>query len=155
MYRDKYNVKGRHSNTPESQLHDRCSARRATQKRKQRKQKILVVNLAIIIVIIIIISIFLIKTNDNEVPDNIKGTWVYNQYVQYEFDGHGNGCMCLEDTHYEYAYEIKKDTLCLDFENKAVHDCVYTFTIEGSQLTIVGGEGTTGGTYILSKSLQE
>ena len=159
MYRDKNNINDKHSNASDSQPHNRRSGRWATQKRKQRKQKIIAVNLAIIMVIIILISIFLIKTNgstnDNEASDNIKGTWVYNQYVQYEFNGHGNGCMCLEDTHYEYTYEINKDTLSIDFDNEAVHDCVYKFTVEGDNLTIVGGEGTTGGTYTLSKSSRE
>ena len=63
--------------------------------------------------------------------------------------------MRLEDMHYEYTYEINKDALSIDFDDEAVHDCVYKFTVESDTLTIVGGEGTTGGTYILSKSSQE
>ena len=60
--------------------------------------------------------------------------------------------MCLEDIHYEYSYEIKGDTLFMDFDNKVVHDCSYIFDIKGSELTLIGGEGTTGGTYVLHKN---
>lgn len=107
------------------------------------------------IAIIAFVSIILFKQdNTNNAPatsDALSGAWVYDQYTKYEFDGYGKGCMCLENTHYEYSYKINGNTLSMDFENEAVHDCFYTFNVESNTLTIIGGEGTSGGTYTLIK----
>jgi hypothetical protein len=111
-------------------------------------------SLIIIIATIVIVSIFIFKPKDkpnSSTPDIISGTWVYDQYIKYEFDGQGKGCMCLENIHYEYSYKINDNILSMDFKNEAVHDCSYTFEVDGNNLTFVGGEGTTGGTYLLTK----
>lgn len=102
---------------------------------------------AVVIVVVFIIFALLPKSDLGVV----KGTWVYDQYTRYEFDGNGNGCMCLEDLHYKYTYIISDDELTLDFENDTVHDCTYTFKINDNTLIIIGGEGTVGGTYELTK----
>ena len=82
----------------------------------------------------------------------LNGTYVYDELTQYEFDGKGNGCMRLENEyHYEYKYSVSGDTLMLDFEADEVHDATYTFNLDNDKLTLTGGEGTTGGTYILTK----
>lgn len=101
------------------------------------------------VVTVIFIIIFALMTKSN--LEIVKGTWVYDQYTKYEFDGNGNGYMCLENLHYKYTYGISDDELTLDFENDAVHDCIYTFEINDNTLTIIGGEGTVGGTYELTK----
>lgn len=35
--------------------------------------------------------------------------------------------------------------------NESVHDSNYGFTVDGDKLTLIGGEGTIGGTYELTK----
>ena len=115
----------------------------------------MVIRVVILIAIIATVSIIFLKPsdtkNDPATADVLIGAWVYDQYTKYEFDGYGKGCMCLEDTHYKYFYEISGNTLSMDFENEEVHDCFYTFTVRDGQLTIIGGEGTSGGTYKLNK----
>ena len=60
--------------------------------------------------------------------------------------------MFLEDEYrYEYKYSVSGDTLVLDFEADEVHDAEYTYSLDGDRLTLTGGEGTTGGTYVLTK----
>lgn len=81
----------------------------------------------------------------------LNGTFVYDEYTEYEFDGKGSGCMYLENSSYPFGYAISGEKLKLDFEDTAVHDCEYIFTISQNELTIVGGEGTTGGTYTLTR----
>lgn len=114
-----------------------------------------VAGLAIVIALITIVLIILFKPSssksDPATTDVLSGAWVYDQYTKYEFDGYGKGCMCLENTHYEYSYKINGDKLSMNFENEAVHDCIYTFKVENNTLTIIGGEGTIGGTYKLTK----
>ena len=116
----------------------------------------MIVGLVVVIAVIAVISIILFKPsdtkNDPTKADALSGAWMYDQYTKYEFDGYGKGCMCLSDTHYEYSYKINGNTLSMDFENEAVHDCSYTFSVKDNTLTIVGGEGTTGGTYTLTKA---
>lgn len=119
-----------------------------SQKRNKRKVILIV---SIIVVLLAIGSLLGLKIYKNQLLKQVEGTWVYDQYTQYEFDGKGNGCMCLEEYHYEYTYSIKDDVLSIDFKDESVHDCTYTFSLENATLTIIGGEGTTGGTYKLKR----
>lgn len=80
-----------------------------------------------------------------------QGKWVYDEYTAYEFDGVGNGCMCLEDIHYKYTYTVDNNELKIDFEDDSIRDCSYIFQINDGTMIITGGEGTIGGTYELHK----
>ena len=84
----------------------------------------------------------------------LQGTWYYDQYTEYEFDGKGNGCMCIDKTnHYEFTYDIDGDTLKVDYALDYVTDCEYTYTVDGEKLTLLGGNGTAerGKVYELTK----
>ena len=155
MYNEENNRRRQNTSESESQSYRRYNARIAARRRRQRQRMKTVVGLAIVIVIIAIVSIILFKPSNSKsnpvTADVLSGAWVYDQYTKYEFDGYGKGCMCLENTHYEYSYKIDGDKLSMNFENEAVHDCIYTFKVENNTLTIIGGEGTTGGTYKLTK----
>lgn len=39
----------------------------------------------------------------------------------------------------------------IDFSDEAVHDGTYTFSVDGDTLTLIGGEGTIGGSYELHR----
>ena len=124
---------------------------RARYNRRKARQKRLVIFSCLVAVTIAItytVILALLPKSDLEV---VKGTWVYDPYTKYEFDGNGNGCMCLEDLHYKYTYDISDNELTLDFEDEAVHDCTYTFEVKDNILTMIGKEGTVGGTYELTK----
>lgn len=155
MYNEENGRRRQNASESEQQSYRRYNARVATRKRRQRQRMLTIVGLFVVIAVIAVISIFLFKPsdtkNDPTKSDALSGAWVYDQYTKYEFDGYGKGCMCLENTHYEYSYKIDGDKLSMDFKNEAVHDCSYTFAVNGGQLTIVGGEGTSGGTYTLIK----
>ncbi len=155
MYNEENGQIRQNTSESEPQSYRRYNARIAARKRRQRQRMMTVVGLAIVIVIIAIVSIILFMPsdtkNDPTKADALSGAWVYDQYTKYEFDGYGKGCMCLSDTHYEYSYKINGNTLSMDFGNEAVHDCMYTFKVENNTLTIIGGEGTSGGTYTLIK----
>ena len=84
----------------------------------------------------------------------LQGTWYYDQYTEYEFDGKGNGCMCIDKTnHYEFIYKAEDGTLYLDFALDYVTDCEYTYTVDSDKLTLVGGNDTVepGKVYELTK----
>ena len=155
MYNEEKVRRRQNTSESESQSYRRYNVRIAARRRRQHQRMLTIVGLIVVIAVIAVISIFLFKPsdtkNDPTKADALSGAWVYDQYTKYEFDGYGKGCMCLLDTHYEYSYKINGNTLSMDFENEAVHDCSYTFAIDGGKLTIVGGEGTSGGTYTLIK----
>ena len=156
MYNEENGRRRQNASESEQQSYRRYNARIAARRRRQRQRMLTIVGLVVVIAVIAVISIILFKPsdtkNDPAKADALSGSWVYDQYTKYEFDGYGKGCMCLENTHYEYSYKIDGNKLSMDFENEAVHDCSYTFAVNEGQLTIVGGEGTSGGTYTLNKA---
>lgn len=155
MYNEENERRRQNTSKSEQQSYRRYNARVVARRRRQRQRMLTIAGLFVVIAVIAVVSIFLFKPSDTKnapaKADALSGAWVYDQYTKYEFDGYGKGCMCLEDTHYEYSYKINGNTLSMDFKNEAVHDCSYTFSVKDNTLTIVGGEGTTGGTYTLTK----
>ena len=109
---------------------------------------------ALLIVILIVVLICKGCAGGKKDLSVLQGTWYYDQYTEYEFDGKGNGCMCIDKTnHYEFTYDIDGDTLKVDYALDYVTDCEYTFTVEQDKLTLVGGNGTAepGKVYELTK----
>lgn len=115
-------------------------------------KKSLWISLLIIIIVIIVIVIAIVNNrNEDEYNSNLNGTFIYNANVRYEFGEDGKGAMYDNGTEYRYNYSIEENILKLDFENENVRDATYTFNIENDILTLVGGEGTIGGEYILRR----
>ena len=81
----------------------------------------------------------------------LVGTWRYDPYTAYEFRMGGSGCLYVANARYVYTYKITDDILALDFEEESIHDCAYTFRVDGNKLTLIGGYGTDKGTYTLIK----
>lgn len=83
--------------------------------------------------------------------DRLAGTWRYDEVTAYQFDGKGNGKLILPDKEYSFSYEIAEGKLSIDFESEAARDFIYDYSVDGNQLTLVGGEGNDSVTYILTK----
>ncbi len=107
------------------------------------------VGIAILAVLILIIV--LIVKGCSGGADVLKGKWDLDGTTAYEFSGDGNGALLLPNVTYEFSYDIKKDQISIDYENESVRDGTYTFTVEDNTLTLIGGEGTVGGTYTLTR----
>lgn len=123
--------------------------------RRLRKRHAMEALIIIGVIVILALGIFLIFHFQKENTKGLlqfQGKWVYDEYTAYEFDGAGNGCMCLEDIHYKYTYTVDNNELKIDFKDDSLHDCTYTFTLNDNKLMLVGGEGTVGGTYELHKN---
>jgi hypothetical protein len=65
----------------------------------------------------------------------------------------GSGIIALpeKDTECAFTYTVEENTLQLCFDNTYITDATYTFTVERDNLTLFGGDGTTGGTYALMR----
>ena len=84
--------------------------------------------------------------------DALAGTWEFDGTTTYSFDGSGSGAMELPSISYDFTYTIDGNKLMIDYANESVRDSEYEFTVDGNTLTLIGGEGTVGGTYELKRS---
>ena len=92
------------------------------------------------------------KTEDEyESNVNLVGTYIFNENVKYEFKVDRKGAMHDSGMKFDYTYTVNNNKLEIDFTLDALRDASYTYTLEGETLTLVGGEGTTGGEYRLQK----
>ena len=111
--------------------------------------------LAVILAMLTIIILIAVNYNKNEKntesKQSLEGIWVYDESTKYEFDSDGKGGMYIGKTKYSYTFTIDDNELKIDFEDSAVHDAVYTFSVNGDKLKLVGGEGTVGGEYELRR----
>ena len=128
--------------------------RKAAIKRRKRQRTVIASLLALIFIVIFIVLICKGCAGGKKDLSVLQGTWYYDQYTEYEFDGKGNGCMCIDKTnHYEFTYDIDGDTLKVDYALDYVTDCEYTYTVDCEKLTLLGGNGTAepGKAYELTK----
>lgn len=109
-----------------------------------------------VILILIVVAALLLTGCSGSKGDltALEGTWRYAEHTEYEFDGKGGGCMCIDEKdHYEFTYDITGDAVSIDFKSDNVVDCQYTFSVDSDKLTLTGGEGTAqpGAVYELTK----
>ena len=100
---------------------------------------------AIAALAVIIVGIILLAKGCSGGTDALAGTWEFDGTTTYSFDGSGSGTMELPSISYDFTYTI-------DYANESVRDSEYEFTVDGNTLTLVGDEGTGGGTYELKRS---
>ena len=124
-----------------------------SKQRKKRQQQMLLRRGAVgaLSLGILILIIVLIVKGCSGGTDVLKGKWDLDGTTAYEFSGDGNGALLLPNATYEFTYEIKKDQVSIDYENESVRDGAYTFSVDKDKLTLIGGEGTVGGTYTLTR----
>ena len=83
--------------------------------------------------------------------DALAGTWEFDGTTTYSFDGSGSSAMELPSISYDFTYTIDGNKLMIDYANESVRDSEYELTVDGNTLTLIGGEGTVGGTYELKR----
>lgn len=122
-------------------------------RRKKRQQRLMIQRgiLGLVALGILILIIVLICKGCSGSSDVLAGKWDVDGTTFYEFDGDGKGALILPSKTYDFTYKIDNDQLHIDYENESVHDGSYTFKNDGNKLTLIGGEGTIGGTYELTK----
>ena len=95
--------------------------------------------------------------------DPLLGTWEYADGTRYRFSEGGKGAMIVEkfstsesdssNRYYEYVYSYTTDgvNLSIDYEKPEVYDAKYTYEVRDGVLHMVGGDGTAGGEYDMSR----
>ena len=119
-------------------------------KKKQKQRRMLFGGAAAVLIVIVVVIVLIVKGCFGR-TDALAGTWDFDGTTTYVFDGNGTGVMALPSISYDFTYTIDGNTLVIDYSNESVHDSTYEFTVDGDILTMVGGEGTVGGTYKLTR----
>lgn len=151
--------------------------KKQTKKKRNNKPALLIIlffAIAVLIVAFFIVSQSVLKNNRTQLtqannatsgtttdaaktlPEIYKGnaligTWRYDEYNTYEFKTDGTGSLVADEIVYDYSFTIKEGSISIDFDKDIVKDCEYEYSISDGKLTLIGGEGTDGGTYILDK----
>lgn len=123
--------------------------RRTAKKCKQRR--LFGISAAVVAIALLVVLIIVVAKSCSTGGDVLSGTWALDGTTTYQFDGNGKGAMVLHVVSYDFTYTIDGNKLVIDYRNESVHDATYEFTVDGDTLTLVGGEGTIGGTYELKK----
>lgn len=121
------------------------------ERRKKRRNTIKKALLSAVIIITVTVAVILIIAQFGKKSNELVGTWRYDEHTQYVFEKDGTGKLLADDVTYSYAYTVKGKKLILDFTEDIVRDCDYTFSVNGTALTLIGGTGTDGGSYKLNK----
>ena len=116
-----------------------------------KRNRIVAIVIAAAVVLIAVLCILLTRMVAVKNAKLVQGTWAYGNEVTYSFDGKKNGQFVMEDMHFDYTYKVSKGQLKMNYKDETVVDATYQFTVEGNQLTLIGGEGTAGGTYQLTR----
>ena len=90
-----------------------------------------------------------------------------NQFIEYTKDGYATTFTVTKEEPYErWEFDMENDNMKghwtgvfmqkngqteIDFTEDVIRDCDYTFSVDGTELTLKGGTGTDGGTYTLNK----
>ena len=80
------------------------------------------------------------------------GRWNMDAVTSYEFSRNGKGALILPSAQYDFTYTIDDDVLYIDFAYDGAKDAQYAFVVDGDVLTLDGGNSTTRGIYVLTKS---
>ena len=120
--------------------------------KKKQTQRRMVFYGVIAALAVIVVGIILLAKGCSGGTDALAGTWEFDGTTTYSFDGRGSGAMELPSISYDFTYTIDGNKLMIDYANESVRDSEYEFTVDGNTLTLVGDEGTVGGTYELKRS---
>ena len=129
---------------------ERMAQRNKKKKKKQKQRRMLFVGAAAVLIVIVVVIVLIVKGCSGR-TDVLAGTWDFDGTTTYSFDGEGSGAMVLHSISYDFTYTIDGNKLVIDYINESVHDSPYEFAVDGDILTMVGGEGTVGGTYKLTR----
>lgn len=136
---------------------DRNSRIKAKRRKERRRQYLVFGGAVLALIAVILLIVFCVKgcskgnPTEYSSPESLIGQWRLNSSTTYSFDGDGNGEMMLPTSVYAFTYKAEAGVLTIDFVSSTLSDCTYTFTVKDDTLTLIGGEGTVGGTYELTK----
>ena len=90
--------------------------------------------------------------SEDKLASGIIGTWSVDDSTGLSFGENNKGKLIIPDEEYAFSYKLDGDQLTLDFVSSKATDGTYTASLSGDTLTLIGGKGTIGGTFELSRN---
>lgn len=81
-----------------------------------------------------------LREKEENIDEQLHGTWAADEYTSLKFDEDGQGSMLLPESEYEFRYVLKDDKLTLDFASSRAKDAEYTVSIDEDSMKLTGGE---------------
>lgn len=127
------------------------AAQGAKPRRKRRRQQRRMLKIGIgILTGLLIAAVALMLVLGKKTP--LEGKWVLDQVTSYVFYADGTGALVLPSAEYGFTYQLQEDTLYLDYADEKAKDSQYTYEIKGNKLYLNGGNATTQGEWVCTKS---
>ena len=104
------------------------------------KKKIIIMIILIVIALVILIALILNLKHLSK--RNLIGTWTTDGVTIYVFNKNNTGKLIVSVGEFPFTYEIKDDTLEIDFENEKSTDSKYTYQFDDGKLILSGDNGT-------------
>jgi flagellar basal body-associated protein FliL len=122
-------------------------------KLKAKKKSAWIIAAVVPVVIIAAVAVIFGRESaeNRKIIKSLEGVWIYEDGTKYEFSEDKSGNMYVGSVKYSYTFSVNGDELKMDFDDSAVYDATYSFEVDGDDLKLVGGEGTAGGEYTLSR----
>ncbi|MBO4928876.1 MAG: hypothetical protein J6D61_00345 [Clostridia bacterium] len=102
---------------------------------RHRKRLWITVALELSVLLALVIGLAVILTGNP-----LKGSWYDAEGMVYKFSPNGKGLMVLEDDLARFRYDIKGDTLYIDFDSDEHEDRTYEFSVRKDTLYLDGGQ---------------
>lgn len=125
---------------------DKSGAKTERFRKQKHRHRLTVIGLLATLLILAVVMVFILT------GDPLIGKWKMDEVTSYEFSSNGKGALILPSAQYDFTYTIDGDILNIDFDYDGAKDAQYTFTVDGDELTLDGGNSTTQGTYVLTRS---
>lgn len=90
-------------------------------------------------------------TDVNVQHDALFGTWKFDKYTEYYFDGYGQGKLFSPSSEYDFKYTIDDSLLKIDFADESADDSTYEICLDETKLTLKS-EDANKGLYVLEKT---
>lgn len=110
-------------------------------KKKLKKYPLIIICIIIILIIACILLLNPINSVEKKASTNIIGTWTTDNVTKYKFNKDNTGKLITSLNSYEFTYEIKDDSLSIDFKNEKSEDSKYTYKFENDKLILEGNNG--------------
>lgn len=125
--------------------------RGTTKKRKRRRQqrRMLMTGIGIIAgLLVAAFALMLFMTKDSP----LVGQWSLDGVTSYAFYKDGKGALMLPTAEYAFTYKVEENVLYLDYADEKAKDAQYVYEIKGDKLILTGGNTTTQGELVCTKS---
>lgn len=124
----------------------------AQKKKPELKLNIRQLRVPLVLVALLLLTLLGAGLLHRQENSKIEGRWRYEQQnAEFLFDGRGKGSFHQPDLDLTFSYRVRGNSLQIMYDRSDVATGSYTYYLNGTRLRLIGGEGTNGGNFYLSR----